>query len=135
MNQKIENQSTPDHVRWREVAVSQTTLNTNFERKVVLIDPYECIKKLFEASKAGIKKLPHGDLFGEKKAQAMRTLRNLNHFRADVDAYEYAKTAEAIYGEDAPGKWRKAAEAQLKDYGLQGAGDLEIVEFKNGKKN
>jgi hypothetical protein len=121
----IDDEAEPAHVRWRKVGESQTSPYTNKERKEVLIDPCECIKKFFEAAKAIAAKPIQSDPFGDKKAKAMRTVRGVRRFHADFKAYEFAKAAEAVYGTSAPGKWRVATDEDVQDYGLKRRADLK----------
>jgi hypothetical protein len=126
----------PAHMRWRKIGESVTSHYMNTQRKDVFIDPCECIKKLFDAAKAAVDKVPKQDavFVGSQRAAAMRTVRGVNRFQAHVKAYEYAKTAEAIYRDTVPGKWRVASEAQVKECGLESEGDLVLLKFdKNGR--
>lgn len=120
----------PEHVRWRQVGESVTSPYNNTERKQIFIDPCACIKKLFDAAKAMAEQPVTQDLYGDKNAKALRPLRGVRRFHANYKAYEYGKTAEAVYGDDAPGKWQIATEAQLRDYGLNGKKDLFLLSKK-----
>lgn len=126
----------PEHVRWRSIGESVTSPYMNTQRKEVFIDPCECIKKLFDAAKAAVDKVPKEDAVfgGSQRAAAMRTVRGVNQFHAHVKAYEFAKTAATIYNNTVPGKWRVATEAQLKECGLKSTDDLQLIKYEKGAK-
>lgn len=131
----IDKDPAPEHVRWRKVGESMTSPYANTERKEVLIDPCECIKKFFDAAKAIAAKPIQNDVFGDKKAKAMRAVRGVRNFHANFKAYEYGKTAEAVYGTKAPNKWRVATNEEVRDYGLQRRADLKLDDRKGKPSN
>ncbi|MFM7024979.1 MAG: hypothetical protein ACKOWC_02820 [Limnohabitans sp.] len=116
----------PEHVRWRKVGESVTSPYRNTQRKEVFIDPCECIKKFFDAAKAIAERPAPYDPTGSQQAKAMRPLRGVRRFHADYKAYEYGKTAEAVYGDSAPAKWRIASKEELREYGFKNPNELEI---------
>ena len=126
----------PAHVRWREVGESVTSHYMNTQRKDVFIDPCECIKKLFDAAKAAVDKVPKQDAVfgGSQRAAAMRTVRGVNQFHAHFKAYEFGKTCATIYQSTVPPRWRVATGAQIKECGLKSEADLVLEDFdKDGR--
>ena len=126
----------PTHVRWRKVGESVTSHYMNTQRKDVFIDPCECIKKLFDAAKAAVDKVPKQDAVfgGSQRAAAMRTVRGVNQFHAHFKAYEYGKTCATIYENKVPPNWNVATAADIKACGLESESDL-VLEFfdKDGR--
>lgn len=120
----------PEHVRWRQIGESVTSEYMNTQRKEVLIDPCECITKFFNAAETALNRATGNDAFSGKRERAMHTLRDVHHFRANVEAYEYGKTAEAAYGNTPPAKWRLATERELREYGFKGSKDLTLKNKK-----